>query len=339
MSKPLTYEERIQIETLLKEKYKPYQIADKLHRSRQTIYNEIKRGSVDQEDTNLIIHHIYKADYAQRIHRLNLSNRGTNLKVGADLAYIKKLEELVLKKHYSPFAVLQYIRNNNLKFKTTICKTTFYSYIQKGIFLNIGYKDLPYGERKKKKKNEEIRTSWKNVKGESISKRSAGANDRSEFGHWEGDTVVSGKGDKSCLLVLTERKTRQELIRKIPNREAATVLSCFRKIKKDLTKCNYLKTIKSITFDNGSEFSLWGKIGEALKADIYFAHPYRACERGTNENQNRIIRRFIPKGSSISTYTDTDIQQIEDWINDMPRKILDGQSSSMLFKECVNHSI
>lgn len=332
MNTTLTYEERIKIETLLSQKIKPYKIADIIGRSVQTIYNEIKRGSVKQIDTNLKEHIVYKADVGQRIKHINLSQRGSDLKVGSCLSYIKRLEYLVKHEKLSPYACLQYIKNHNESFPVSICTSTFYKYVRKGIFLNLTYKDLPYHLGTKKNKNKEYRQSWKNPECKSISKRPDPAKDRTEFGHFEGDTVVSARPDRSCLLTLTDRKSRFEIIRKIPDKSSDTVYDEFRKLDKEIKEKYGSGFFKSITFDNGTEFSQWKKIESLFGIDVFFAHPFCASERGSNENCNRIIRRFIPKGSHISDYSKEDIQKIQDWINNLPRRILDGMTSAMILE-------
>ena len=331
MNKTLSYEERIKIEVLLGQKMKPYKIADKLGRSRQTIYNEIKRGSVTQLDTHLKEYTVYKADAGQRIKHINLSERGSDVKVGSCLSYVKRLEYLVKERKLSPYAALMYIRNHSEEFPVSICTTTFYKYIRNGIFLNLTYKDLPY-HRIRKNKNSEKRQSWKNPDCKSITDRPAAADDRSEVGHFEGDLVVSGKNDRSCVLTLTDRMTRHEFIRKIPNKTSGSVYAAFQKLLFELSEKKYNNLFKSITFDNGVEFSGWKDLEKLLSCDIYFAHPYSSSERGSNENCNRIIRRFIPKGSCISDYSDFEIQRIEDYINNMPRRILDGMTAETYFR-------
>ena len=331
MNKTLSYEERVKIEVLLGQKMKPYKIADVLGRCRQTIYNEIKRGSVTLKDTHLKDYTVYKADVGQRIKNIHLSGRGSDLKVGSCLSYIDRLQYLVKDLKLSPYSALMYIRNHNEFFPVSICTTTFYKYIHSGVFCDLTYKDLPYHRFHKKKKTEK-RISWKNLECKSIVDRPGSADDRSEFGHFEGDLVCSGQSYKSCVLTLTDRMSRFELIRKIPNKTTASVYAAMKKLKKELEEMYSIDFFKSITFDNGVEFSGWKALEKLLGCSIYFAHPYCSSERGSNENCNRIIRRFIPKGCDIGQYSDYDIQRIENYINDMPRRILNGLSSEMFLE-------
>ncbi len=326
--KTLSFTERIKIETLLKQGIKPYKIADILHRSKQTIYNEIHRGTVTQNFKGFIDKDIYFADVGERIKKENFSRCGVDLKIGSDIKTLELIEKIVKEKHYSFFAALEWIRKNtNIKINLSV--QTLYNYLEKGIFLNLTYEDLPEGQRKRKKKPQVPRPAWKNTDSKKIDDRSEEIETREAFGHWEGDTVYSGKESKdhTCLLVLTERKTRIEIMQKIKDRSAKSVNKAMRKIAKD-----FKDDIKSITFDNGSEFSGWRKIEKIFSAPVYFCHPYRSGERGSNEFNNRLIRRFIPKGSAIGDYTNNQIKDIETWINELPRKILAGNSAIECYK-------
>lgn len=334
MAKTLSYVERIKIETLLKQGVKPYKIAEVLGRCKQTIYNEIKRGSVKQLDPYFIEVDKYFADVGERVKTENFSRCGVDLKIGSDVKKLEYIAEVVKEKKYSFYSALQWIKENtDIKIDMTI--QTLYSYLEKGLFLNLSYEDMPEGRRKRKNKGSGHRPAWKNKDSKKIDERPKEVEDREAFGHWEGDTVYSGKntGDKSCLLVLTERKTRFEVIQKIKDRTSASVNAALRKISKV-----FKEDIKTITFDNGSEFSGWRKIERILSCSVYFAHPFRSGERGSNEFNNRLIRRFIPKGSRIGDYTAKQIREIEAWINELPRKVLSGNTAKKCYEniKCLN---
>ena len=157
----------------------------------------------------------------------------------------------------------------------------------------------------------------------SIDKRPDYIENRLIFGHFELDTVLGKKAGKhECLMTLTERKTRFEIIFKLKCKTADEVVNKFNQIK-DFMKSNYNKIFKSITTDNGSEFSHFLEIIKDTKTQIYFCHPYCSGEKGTNEKSNSMIRYFIPKGSLIENYSNQDINNIANWMNNYPRKILD----------------
>lgn len=160
--------------------------------------------------------------------------------------------------------------------------------------------------------------------------------ERTTFGHWEGDCVCGKKKTKEALFVLSERLTRQEIIMKIPDQTAASVVAALNKLERRYGK-RFAKVFKSITFDNGSEFadcagiekSIYGKNRKRTK--VYYCHPYSAYERGTNENINKMIRRFLPKGTDFRKVTAAYILRVETWINNYPREILGFASSNDLF--------
>ena len=157
----------------------------------------------------------------------------------------------------------------------------------------------------------------------SIDKRPDYIENRLIFGHFELDTVLGKKAGKhECLMTLTERKTRFEIIFKLKCKTADEVVNKFNQIK-DFMKSNYNKIFKSITTDNGSEFSHFLEIIKDTKTQIYFCRPYCSGEKGTNEKSNSMIRYFIPKGSLIENYSNQDINNIANWMNNYPRKILD----------------
>nr|WP_278244312.1 IS30 family transposase [Caldisalinibacter kiritimatiensis] len=173
----------------------------------------------------------------------------------------------------------------------------------------------------------------KKLLGTSIDERPEHINDRSEFGHWEIDTVI-GKKDKSdsVLLTMTERKTRKEIIRRIPGKTATDVNSALITLANEAGE-HFSKVFKSITADNGSEFAELSSFEQVGGSKIYFAHPYSSSERGTNERHNGLIRRFIPKGESISQYSTYAITGVQEWCNTLPRKILNYLTPNEAFED------
>lgn len=194
---------------------------------------------------------------------------------------------------------------------------------------------------KKVKKN---KSASRAPAGESIEQRPEEIDGREEFGHWEGDTVYSGKGKRKttrALLTLTERKTRKEIIIAIPNRKAETVVKALDALERKLGARRFRAIFKSITFDNGTEFAAAEELERSCinkhlpRTKVYFCHPYSSWERGTNENTNGMIRRRFPKGTNFAAVTNAQIAQAENWINNYPRKILGYRSSEIVFRECL----
>lgn len=331
-NKYFTEAERYQLEALLKSKTPKTEIAKILDKSRTTIYNEIKRGTVEFMDSELRHYFAYDAEYAQNDYIQSVTNKGRALKIGNDMEFVHYVEEKINKDKYSPYAVLESIKQEDREFRTDICLSTLYNYLRSGMFLNISYKTKRSKEYKRK-------VSLKNPTALSIEKRPEDVKTREKFGHWELDTVVSGRGGKGCLMVLTERKTRNEIIRKIPDKSAMSVVRAITSIEKEMGTETFKETFKTISCDNGTEFSdttgIETSIDNTRRTTVYYCHPYCAFERGSNENQNRMIRRFIPKGSDISQYTDEYIAYVQNWINSYPRRLFNGLSSLQMLQKCV----
>lgn len=325
--KHLTERQRYQIEILLKEKKEPKEIAIALGKHRRTIEREIARGMVRMLASDLRYEYRYCADTGQRVSWQNSHNKGAGLKIGNDHKLAQHIEKKITKKNYSPDAIIGEIQAKGIKFKTSICTKTLYNYIDKGIFANITNKDLPVKRNKKRGRYNRVSISYNNLKGTSIEERPKHIETREEYGHWEMDCVIGRKGGSgTTLLVLTERSTREEIIRKMPDKTQASVTQVLDKLEKKYGK-RFYERFKTVTVDNGTEFLNSKELeSSARKAGrkrfkIYYAHPYSSWERGSNENANKMIRRFIPKGTDIGKLRKKDIQRIEDWMNNYPRRI------------------
>ncbi|WP_028307680.1 IS30 family transposase [Desulfitibacter alkalitolerans] len=332
-NKHLSLRERYRIEDLLREGIGPLEIANRLGRNKRTIEREISKGTIKLQNSDLTYRKEYCADVGQRIYDKNGQNKGPGLKIGNDHKLVEHIERKIIKDKYSPDAVIGEIKAKELKFKTSICTKTLYNYIDQGIFLNITNKDLPVKKDKKKRSYSKVRTHRK-LKGTSIEDRPPEIETREEYGHWEMDCVVGKRdGGGPVLLVLSERQRREEIIFKIPQKTQEFV-----KEKLDYLELlhgdGFKKKFKSITVDNGSEFLDYESLEKSLlnqenkRVTVYYAHPYSSWERGTNENINKLIRRFIPKGSNIDDYTEEDIKRIEHWINSYPRRIFGYRSAN-----------
>ena len=210
-----------------------------------------------------------------------------------------------------------------------------YSYIKKGIFLNITMEDLP--EKKKQHKKKKVKVQKRVQAGDSISQRPEHIDFREEFGHWEMDTVVGPQGkSKKVMLVLTERKTRKEIVYLMPDRKAQTVVKTLNMIERKCGERLFRDVFKTITVDNGVEFSdaeglEKSRRNKKKRTKVYYCHPYSSCERGSNENANRLIRRHIPKGVNFDKKSKTEIKEIETWINNYPRKIFEYDTAENQF--------
>lgn len=321
----MTRDERYQLEALRKAKVPVSQIAKQLGFCVQTIYNELKRGEYIHtcewyEEIR------YSADKAQQIHEYNQTAKGRPLKIGNDHAYAEFLEAAMLskgdpRKRCSPAAALELAKRKG--FTTHICTATLYSYIDKGIFLHLTNKNLWEKAKRRKRAYREV-SRIVHPQLPSISNRPERINQRDELGHWEMDLIVGKAGTRSVLLTLVERKSRKELIFKLPNRKAATIRAVFDKLERRLP--DFKTRFRSITTDNGSEFMEYERLQTSIhggkRFEIYYCHSYAAWEKGSNENHNRMIRRWYPKGTDFTRVTKKEIAELQNWMNSYPRKIL-----------------
>ena len=334
----LTRDDRLKIEVLLKADHKPQEIADIIGVHVSTIYREKNRGKYEHTLTDLTTEIRYSPDIAEEKYRNNLAEKGPGLKIGNDIELANYIEDKIANDNYSPAAVLGEIKHKKIQFSTTICVTTLYSYIDKGLFLNLTNDALPVKKDHKRRYKKVQKQRSRAPKGDSIEKRPEEVESRETFGHWEMDTVLGKQGiSKKSLLVLTERKTREELILKLKKHTTENVAKALNRLERKYGAMFY-KIFKTITVDNGSEFQDYEGLEKALnrkgsRTKIYYCHPYRSCERGSNENQNRMIRRMIPKGTDLDKIDNETIEKTEKWINAYPRRLFDYASADEMFQE------
>lgn len=300
--KHLTIAERRLIEKWKKDGKSNRQVADLLGKAPQTINNEITRGTVLQQVRKGKFEKHYSADYAQQAYKTARKNSGRKTKI--DKTTKEKISHY-MKQKYSPEMMVK-----AKGVQATI--STIYYWIHHG-HLGVTKADMLYPRHSRATK----KTTSPNFKpaGKSIEERPEAINLRLEIGHYEIDTVILTQTRNHCLLVLTDRKSRHQLIRLIPDKSAAAVNEALQKLLGSYT-------IKSLTADNGSEFNRLSDVFP--KEHIYYAHPYSSWERGTNENHNRLIRRWLPKGKKKTTQKQ--VAFIENWINNYPKKLLNYKS-------------
>ena len=333
----MTEAERYKLEAFLRAGKGVSWIARELGFCRQTIYNELRRGAY--------VHTCewwdevrYSADKGQQVHKYNQTAKGRPIKLGKDYSYARFLEEKMLgvqkngkierKKRCSPAVALELARREG--FQTTVCVSTLYGYIGAGVFLHISNKDLWEKSKRKKRGYEPVRRTA-HPKLPSIEERPDHINSREEPGHTEADLVVSRAGKKGGLLTVTERSGRFELMEKIPDRKAATVRAAFLRMKRRLPVG---MEIKSITTDNGPEFLEYEELRAVAACPVFYCHSYAAYEKGTNENHNRMIRRWFPKGTDFGRVSRREVQECEDWMNDYPRRSLGWLTPREFIKRC-----
>lgn len=332
--KQISENERYKIEALYEQGLTAKEIGKALtpNRDRRTIERELKVGMVEQKQLNpsfkkyeplYITRMVYKADTAQMRREERASNKGRGLKIGYDHELADYIERKLIEDRWSPDAIIGRIKIEGLEFETSICTKTVYNYIDKKVFKEVTNDKLWVKKDGKKKRNyKKVRkVALNNKTGKSIEERPKEADDRSEPGHWEIDLVIGKQGTKPVILTLVERKSRKSLYILVKNKTQKEVINAIKRARKRFGG-DFTEVFKTITADNGSEFLNSEEIKKAAKCnEVYYAHPYSSWERGSNENGNKILRRFIPKGTNIGKITKKALQRIEDWVNNYPRKI------------------
>lgn len=324
--KHLTLSERGEIEGYVKLGLSIKEIALRIGVCTKTIQRELKRGLIELRNSDYTTRVEYAADVAQRRYKANQRAKQGYLKIGHNISLSNEIERLIVEEKYSPYAAMEKAR---LKYEVNFCLKTLYNYIEKGIFYRLKKTHLPY--KKKYKRRYMVGKGISKNGGMSIEKRLEVINQREELGHWEMDTVVGKQGTKACLLVLTERMSRKEIIIKLEEKKSKEVVKAIRGLKKRYAK-SFHKRFKSITSDNGAEFKDAKSI-EELGIKYFYAHSYSSYERGSNENNNKLIRRHIRKSTDIGLVSKSEIKKIEKYMNSYPRKIFNGRSANDVYQE------
>jgi len=329
----LSEKDRFKIEALFMEGLNATEIGKRLTpgRDRRTIDRELKRGMTLQRNSDLTEKRVYLADVGQRVRDERAANKGRGWKIGRDHRLAEHIERKIVEEKYSPDAVIGEMKAQGLQFEVTMCTKTVYNMIDAGIFLNLSNKDLPVKRDGKKRPYNRVRkVALNNKNGKSITERPQEADERTERGHWEIDLVVGKQGTKTAILTLVDRKSRKSLYVLVKNKTQKEVIAAIKRVRRRVGG-NFAAVFKTITADNGSEFLDSEAIKKAAKCDeVYYAHPYSSWERGSNENGNRLLRRFVPKGTDIGKVTQRELQRIEDWVNNYPRRIFDYKSANQI---------
>lgn len=325
--KHLTYKSRVTIEVLFNQKKSIRQIAEVLNVNYSTIYRELKKGEYKHRNSNYTYRIKYSSDIAHKKYRDNLKLKGLRSKVSRDIRLLNYIKKEIKNKH-SPAVIATNIKNNVLSNYISVCTKTIYNYIDKGMIDGISNIDLIEKTKRRIKKTFPVkRCSRDKSFGIGIEERPETIESRKVCGHWEIDCVMGKKSDPYCLLVISERKSRFEKIFLIKKHTAEEVNKQIYKLKKQLGE-KFYKVFKTITCDNGTEFSRLYQVHK----NVYYCHPYSPYERGTNENINKMIRRFFPKGQQIRA-SPKKLKYVEDYINNYPRKILGYKSAAEVFSQ------
>jgi IS30 family transposase len=291
------------------------EIGQALCRSASTISRELRRNACRSDGR-------YRVDRAQSYAKARRSRcrRGTHFGK-AEVAQVHRL----VQQRWSPEQVSWRLRKQG---RLRIGTTTIYRWLARdkaqGGSSWLQTRQLSRGYRKGYRvEDRRGRMGGKTP----ISDRPQHVEDRSEVGHYEGDTVM-GRDGRHCVLTLVERKTRKTHILKLPARQAAEVnKALIREVRSGRLQ------MKSLTLDNGTEFHGFKELQDKLGIKVYFARPYHSWERGTNENTNGLIRQYLPKGSCFKDLTQQRCNEIERELNNRPRKVLGFSTPNEAYAE------
>ena len=309
--KQLTLRERYKIKVLMQAGTSKERISNIIGVHRSTVYREISRNSEENH---------YDPEAAQIKSDVRRRSTRKSVRFTDD---VKERVESLLRNDFSPEQISGYLARIE---GTRISHETIYQHVwaDKASGGDL-YKHLRWSGKKRRK-----RYGKKDRRGQipdrvTIDERPEIVDSKERYGDWEVDTMI-GKNHKGVLVTAVERKAKFTRIGHTPNKSAELVSKALINMLSP-----FEDKVLTITMDNGKEFSLHKKIAEALSADVYFAHPYHAWERGLNENTNGLIRQYFPKKMSLQNIKEQDIKFVEKRLNHRPRKILDFKTPSECF--------
>ncbi len=163
----------------------------------------------------------------------------------------------------------------------------------------------------------------------SIRERPASVEDRAVLGHWEGDLLCGSSN--SYIVTLVERHSRYVMLAKITNRDSASVVNALIEQARALPA----ELCRSLTWDRGKEMAEHRRFTMATDVAVYFCDPQSPWQRGTNENTNRLLRQYFPKGLDLAAYTQDQLDEVARELNERPRKTLGYQTPAECFQACV----
>ena len=318
-----TLEERKYLQQLLSEGYSFRKIAVFLERHPSTISREVNRNKAKyrphhKPDNKYWYNHWHA--YKCYIRRRREQDRQA-LKPGTP-----EWEYIIagLRRYWSPETICGRW-HKEFSERKPLCVSTIYRYIRLGRFPKITAKQHL---RRRGKRIQTRNANYNSIQPDRIIPEWPDEiRNRIRIGDWDGDTVYGGVG-KGLVVSLVDRKSRLLRMGLLKSRTAEGTRLVIEKLLQGLP-------VKSVSLDNGSEFSEFRKLEESLSTLVYFAEPHKPWQRGTNENTNDIVRFFFPKGFDFRTVTDRDIQFVEDLINNRPRKCLGWKTPAEIWEESV----
>lgn len=307
MAKHLTLEEREFLQRLKKEGHTQGRIAEMLGRDPSTVSRELRRNRGQRG---------YRAQQAQRM--ADARRQACRQPTKMSNAEMRSEVEQCLTRLWSPDQIAGRLRRRFPRQRERwVSHQTIYTWINH--FEPKWKSKLRRGGRPLERRGK-LRDIVR------IDGRPDVINCRRRYGDWEGDTLV-GKGRRSAVVTLVERKCGYSRIGRADDMTAATTVRVTRRRMKDLPK----SWRRSVTFDNGKEFMSYHQIARSLDLDVYFASPYRSWQRGTNENTNGLLRQFFPKGTDFKRISHQAVARAETSLNERPRKRLGYRTPEEVF--------
>jgi len=300
--KQLAPEKRYGLKAYMQAGFSISQIAKELMVHKTTLYREIRRNTGRRG---------YRPKQAnmKALQRRYCSQKASRLTIDliVRIVYLLRLD-------LSPEQISGYLKKNH---NIDISHETIYQYVLKDK-ANGGdlYNHLRHYSKKRRKRYGSHDKRGQIPNRVSIDKRPEIVDLKERIGDWETDTVI-GKNHKGALVTAVERKSKFTCIRYVPYKRADLVAKALIDMLRP-----FQDKVHTITNDNGKEFAQHLKISKGLKADVYFAHPYSAWERGLNENTNGLIRQYFPKNNSFDNITPEDVIFVQNRLNMRPRKSL-----------------
>ncbi|GAG69824.1 unnamed protein product [marine sediment metagenome] len=323
----LSINEREEISLGLAQKFSKNYIALSLGRSSSTICREVNRNTTKGQ--------VYRAVKAQ--HRANklthLARKSRKMDINLPLKHyvLEQLHQLWSPEQIAKRLKILYPKNMNMQ----ISHESIYSYLYvlpRGALRKELVKCLRHHHINRRPRSGKSRRNCASIQNYiSIEERPAEVADRTIPGHWEGDLLM-GHNNGSALGTLVERTTRMTFLVQLKDRDATAVRESFAKEFKHLPKG--LK--RSLTYDQGQEMAEHKLFTKSTQIQVYFAHPHSPWERGTNENTNALIRQFFPKGTDFSKVSLKNIKQVQDMLNDRPRKTLEFLTPHEVFSKLLH---
>jgi len=319
MSNELTFYERQRLEYWLRTKQSLRQISKIMRRTHTILSREIRRNGVNRKK--------YRADVAERLYKAR-----KHKKHKSKLDKYPELKQYVIEKLNDDWSPEEIAGRLKLEAKQeTISHESIYNYIYErdGRYEGL-YQHLRQAHPKRRKKWGRKSCKLHIPERISIHERPEYIMEKRRFGDWESDSVIFSK-QKTALSVQLERKSRLLRLHKVQNKSAEETLNALIKTAESVSK----EIFCSITFDNGTEGVRHTEIKREYNIDTYFCDPFASWQKGGVENANKLIRQYLPRKTELNKLTDKDIYEIQEKLNNRPRKCLNYQTPNEIINKVV----